>query len=115
LKKAVQAPLACLLLPGVGQLINQQWNKAVVFVMAASFLLLITFTVLAFKVYDVWGAPNPPVEMNALLREALFNRGATYLWVLGGFWAALWLASMADAFWAGRALDRAGQGKKEQD
>jgi hypothetical protein len=94
MKKAVASPLcSAFLIPGFGQLLNQEVKKGGT--------LLAAVLVLA-----ILGAVNLISLVNAA-PEALQTRSFTPLWVLLALFACIWIYSVLDAYLVGRKMDLA--------
>ena len=107
MKKALVAPLcSAFIIPGLGQVINQNLLKGGV-ILAGVFFLFIAFVIrLVMLLMRVFGTsePFPPDSQHLLAR--LRGEDLTLLYVLVGAFALLWLYSVLDAFWLGLKLDR---------
>ncbi len=108
MRKAIIAPLcSALVVPGLGQIINQQPRKggailaAVFLLLAAAVIRLLGAAQAAFDSSPATGGPSlKPFVTELLVRDAWI------LWLLLAAFALLWLYSVADAFRWGLRLDR---------
>ena len=106
MKKYILAPLcSAFIIPGLGQIINQDLKKGVL-ILCAVFLLFVIGTVkLVFIVKSMVsqsgiGTLTPPMIMERI-----------DLWVIIGPFVALWLYSVVDAFFKGRAREMRSGGR----
>ncbi len=114
MKRTILAPfLSAFVLPGLGQLINRQVRKAVLF-MASVFLL---FLALVIKlVYDLnkvlFSLPVEVFEKNphpfSVIAQALSRRDKTLVLILVLILIALWAYSVWDAFSVARKSEKGG-------
>jgi len=111
MKKAILSPLCSgLVIPGLGQVINQQVKKGVT-MLAVIFVLLVVFTVHMYRIItDVIQSGalktnDPVVIMNKIKAEDLSG-----LWLLLGAFFVLWVYSVIDAFLGGRKADKLDEG-----
>ncbi len=109
MKRAYTAPLcSAFVLPGLGQILNQDIRKGLG-LMAAVFALLILgavqlYLLLSTALQDAAGRGLSSETVLEQLRASDF----TGLWVLGGVFALIWIYAVVDAFLRGRRLDFAG-------
>jgi hypothetical protein len=114
MKKAILSPLcSALVIPGLGQIINQHLIKGGCIL----FAVFILFVAGMFTLYHL---------MSAALKEQLINPGHlpdimhrlkaadfSALWYLLVAFALIWLYSVLDAYVTGRKLDQPGEGDLE--
>lgn len=109
MKRTVTAPLcSAFILPGLGQILNQDTRKGLG-LMAAVFVLLILGAVQLYLLLStaLQRAAGRGLSSEAVM-EQLRASDFTWLWVLGGVFALIWIYAVADAFLRGRRLDSAG-------
>ena len=111
MKKAIFSPLcSALVIPGLGQVINQHIKKGII-MLAAVFVLLVAFTVHMSRIITAVmksGAiktGDPFVIMDKIMAE---NHSA--LCPLLAAFCVLWIYSVVDAFFGGRKADKLDQG-----
>jgi len=114
MKKAILAPLcSALVIPGLGQIINQHLIKGGCIL----FAIFILFVASIFTLYHL---------MSAALKAELINPGHSpdivdklkavdfsALWYFLVAFALMWLYSVLDAYLTGRKLDQPGEGDRE--
>ena len=110
MKKAILSPLcSALVIPGLGQIINQEIKKGIL-LLACVFVLLIVFAARLAKIITaavdsgLMNSPDP-----ALLIEKAMTENVGTLWLLLATASLLWLYSVIDAFLGGRKADRTGE------
>ena len=104
MKKTIVAPLCSgLVIPGLGQILNQQIRKGVL-LLGLVFLLFVAGAVkLAFTISSVTRRPDL-----AETSQGAMAGGGDLLFVAGiiAAFAILWVYSVADAFWVARHSER---------
>ena len=104
-KKAFIAPLcSALVVPGLGQIINEQLKKGV-FLLAAVFGLLIFGSILIYRALERVFQNADLTNSSDIIRSA-GGQDLTQVWYLTLIFGALWLYAVVDAFICGRAADR---------
>jgi TM2 domain-containing membrane protein YozV len=109
MKKAILSPLCSgLVIPGLGQVINQQVKKGICILILVFFLFVATIVELYLiisKVFDTKaGTPDSTVFIDKLAAQNL-----SPLWYLLTAFAILWFYSVLDAYITGKKLDRLGE------
>jgi hypothetical protein len=111
MKKYVSAPLCSgLVIPGLGQILNQDVKKGLS-LLAAVFILLILGAVKLYLIMNAafQGAASRGLSAEAILQQ-LQTTDFTALWVLGALFLGIWIYAVADAFWRGWRIEfRAGE------
>lgn len=114
MKKAILSPLSsAFVIPGLGQVLNQQLKKAACF-LCAVFVLFVAAVISLYHVFK-------PVLSNAkstglssqMITQRLGAQDLSILWMILGAFVIVWLFSVLDAFWAGRKIDRDTEADKE--
>lgn len=107
MKRALLSPLcSALVIPGLGQVINQHIIKGVI-MLAAVFGLLVVFTVHMSRIITaiiksgVIKTADPSVIMDKIMAE---NHSTLFL--LLAVFCILWIYSVVDAFIGGRKADK---------
>jgi len=102
MKKAILSPLcSALVIPGLGQVINQHLKKGVA-ILAAVFVLLVGFTVHLYRVVQtVMMSGSVSLEDPASVVRKVMEQGASGLGVLLALFGLLWLYAVVDAFFGG--------------
>jgi hypothetical protein len=106
MKKYILAPLcSALIVPGLGQIINQSLKKGL-FILSIVFFLLISGTVkLFFILQSALANLNTGRLSTAPIGKGLQGKDLTLLWVLLVLFAVVWVYSILDAFWVGKRLE----------
>ncbi len=111
MKKYISAPLCSgLVIPGLGQIVNQDLKKGLA-LLAAVFILLILGAVKLYLIMNAafQGAASRGLSAEAILRQ-LQASDFTALWVLGALFLGVWIYAVVDAFRRGWKLEsRAGE------
>ena len=108
MKDYIKAPLLSgLVLPGLGQVINQQFLKGLALMGVISFIFLALLVKLFIDLSAVMGEVIGPdlglgPDTMSRIMEGLRQRNLTLLYLLGGFGIAVWAYSIIDAFQTGR-------------
>ena len=106
MKKAVLAPLcSALVIPGLGQVINQHIKKGVM-LLAVDFVLIIAFTIEMYQILrGVIGTGVLNSDEPEMIMERIMAGDHTPLVVLFAAFGVLWIYSIVDAFLGGRKAD----------
>lgn len=112
MKKRIVSPLcSALVVPGLGQVLNNQIKKGVIICLSV-FAILIAGVV---KIYLLIKASLKGLALNELYPEMVIARfkaqNHVFLWILSFVFICLWLYSVIDAFIVGKELDS----KKEKN
>ena len=106
MKKAIISPVCSgLVIPGLGQIINQDLKKGIL-LLAGVFVLFIAGIVKLVRIIrsilelDSGNIADPEAIMAKIRAE-----DPTLLWVIGALFAILWIVSVVDAYVKGRHLD----------
>ncbi len=111
MKKAIISPLcSALVIPGLGQVLNQHLKKAGGILLAV-FAIFVAGVIRLYQmlntILDGIDLKNPDTS---LIVERLKAEDPLLLWCLLIALAILWLYSVVDAFLSGRKIDRLGEG-----
>lgn len=104
MKKWITAPLCSgLVLPGLGQIVNQQIRKGLI-LMGLVFLL---FVAGAVKLAFIFKSMTGPLDLAEASHRALVSGGdLVFMAAIAGAFAILWVYSVVDAFWAAFRSER---------
>jgi len=111
MKKAILSPLcSALVIPGLGQIINQHLKKGL-YILSAVFIL---FIVGIFKLYlmiqnTLKGVNLSPSDLG-IVADKLRSENYTVLSCILAAFGLLWLYSVVDAYLTGKKIDRQGEG-----
>jgi hypothetical protein len=110
MKKYILSPLCSgLLIPGLGQILNNEIKKGLLLLAAVFILFVVGSIKLAFVIKFLLSqsaSTDPMVIMERIKGENLLS-----LWILIGLFAVIWAYSVVDAFRTGRRL-QSGRGEK---
>jgi H+/Cl- antiporter ClcA len=107
MKKYILASLcSAFIVPGLGQIINQNLKKGI-FILSVVFFLFIVGTIKLFFILQSAIANANLGRLNtASIEEGLQDKDFTVLWLLLGLFAMVWVYSILDAFWVGKRMER---------
>ena len=107
MKKAALSPLcSAFVIPGLGQVLNQDLRKGVL-ILATVFVLFVAALVKLYKIINSLFLPSNAYNPGSLsVMERINGEDLTILWLLVAAFAILWLYSVIDAFLKGRQIDR---------
>jgi hypothetical protein len=111
MKKFIAAPLCSgLVVPGLGQILNQQFRKGLI-LLGLAFLLFVAGAVkLAFIINSLTRVP----DLAEISQTAAFSRGDLFLVAgIAGAFLILWLYSVVDAFWVAFQAERYAREKSQ--
>jgi TM2 domain-containing membrane protein YozV len=111
MKKSIAAPLCSgLVVPGLGQILNQQFRKGLI-ILGLVFVLFVAGAVkLAFLINSLTRVS----DLAETSQTAAFSRGDLFL--IAGIAAAfliLWIYSAVDAFWVAFQAERSDRQKRQ--
>ncbi|HDZ89951.1 MAG: hypothetical protein JRJ09_12710 [Deltaproteobacteria bacterium] len=107
MRKAVISPLCSgLVIPGLGQIINQDLKKGIV-ILGAVLLLFVAGTVkLVRLIHSVFQAGNVDLSDPHVIMSRLRAEDISILWYMGIAFIIIWFFSVIDAYYRGRIIDR---------
>jgi TM2 domain-containing membrane protein YozV len=109
MKKAILSPLCSgLVIPGLGQVINQQPKKGICILILVFFMFVATMIELYLiisRAFETKAGTSDPVAFIDKLAAQNFS----LLWYLVTAFAILWFYSVLDAYITGKKLDRLGE------
>lgn len=106
MKKAILSPLSsAFVIPGLGQIINQQLKKGVCLLAGTFGLFIAALTRLYQILRAAMEAENINPSKSGVITERLRAEDFSALWYLLGAFALLWVYSVVDAHRAGRKID----------
>jgi hypothetical protein len=110
MKKYILSPLcSAFIVPGLGQIINQNFKKGLC-ILAVVFVLFIAGTTkLAFTIKSLLQGSEITQLNSATIGERLQGEDFTLLWVLVVLFGVVWLYSVIDAFWTGKKMESHGE------
>ena len=106
MKKAVLSTLCSgLVIPGLGQIINQDLKKGIL--LLGGILLLFVAGIIKFirLVHSLFGTGNIDISDPEQIMARLRAEDLTTLWVMAALFLLLWIYSVVDAYVGGRRMD----------
>ena len=105
MKKALLAPIcSALVIPGLGQVINEQIKKGVIF-LAAVFVFIVAFTYETYQIVRNIIRSGVLDNDRTTFMDKILTGDYTWLASLLAAFTLLWLYSVIDAFIGGRKAD----------
>ena len=106
MKKYILASLcSALIVPGLGQIINQSLKKGLC-ILSVVFILFVAGTIkLFFILRSALTHTNAGRLNTGPIAEQLQGKDLVVLWVLLGLFAVVWIYSVLDAFRTGKRMD----------
>ena len=107
MKKTVVSPLCSgLIIPGLGQIINQDLKKGII-LLAAVFLLFVMGTIKLVRLIDaVFGTGPVDLSNPDMLMAKLRAEDPSTLWYMAAAFIIIWFFSVLDAYLRGRKIDK---------
>ncbi len=107
MQKAIMSPLCSgLVIPGLGQIINQDLKKGIV-ILCVVFALFVAGTVRLLQiVHSVFQSGHTDISDPQALMARLGAEDPTMLWLLGVVFAVVWVYGVVDAYVGGKRMDR---------
>jgi hypothetical protein len=107
MKKAYVSSLAsAFVIPGLGQVLNQQLKKGCCILLAVLVLFVWGATSLYGFLKSIFSAVGITGAGGESVIDRLRDQDASTLLIILGAFVAVWLFSVLDAFWTGRKIDR---------
>ena len=112
MKKAIVSPIcSAFVIPGLGQIINQNFKKGGI-ILSAVFVLFLAGVVKLFGIIHALAEGNrTTLHDPASIPNKLGAQNLSLLWALLVIFGFLWVYSVIDAFQAGRRLDQTEKGQ----
>jgi len=107
MKKAVVSPLCSgLVIPGLGQIINQDLKKGII-LLAAVFLLFVMGIIKLVRLIDAVFRTGP-VDLSdpEMIMAKLRAEDLSLLWYMAAAFIIIWFFSVLDAYLKGRKIDK---------
>jgi uncharacterized membrane protein len=107
MQKAILSPVCSgLVIPGLGQIINQDLKKGII-ILCAVFALFVAGIVRFLQIiHSVFRSGHTDVSDPQALMARLGAEDSTMLWCLGIAFVLLWLYAVVDAYRGGRKVDQ---------
>lgn len=115
MQKAIISPLfSGLVIPGLGQIINQDLKKGIIILCAVFALFVVGIIRLLQIINSVFRSGHTDLSDPQALMARLGAEDMTLLWFLGVAFAILWIYAVADAYAGGRKMDQLENGDHTQ-
>jgi len=113
MQKSIMSPLCSgLVIPGLGQIINQDLKKGIV-ILCAVFALFVVGTIRLLQiVHSVFRSGYTDISDPQALMARLKAEDPTLLWVLGAVFTVIWVYAVVDAYRGGRKMDQVDAGDR---
>ncbi len=107
MRKAIMSPLCSgLVIPGLGQIVNQEMKKGII-LLCAVFALFVAGIIRLLQVINaVFRSGQIDVSDPEALMARISAQDYTLLWCLGVAFAVLWIYAVVDAYMGGRKMDQ---------
>jgi len=115
MKKALLSPLCSgLVIPGLGQIINEDLKKGVL-LLGGVFLLFVAGIIKLIRLlHSLFGTGNIDISDTERIMARLRAEDLTLLWAMAALFLLIWVYSVVDAYMGGRRMDdREGRHRKE--
>jgi len=111
MKKTVVSPLCSgLIIPGLGQIINQDLKKGII-LLAAVFLLFVAGIIkLVRLIHAVFRTGHVDLSDPEMIMAKLRAEDLSILWYMAAAFVIIWLFSVVDAYLRGRKIDKSEEG-----
>ncbi len=107
MQKTIMSPLCSgLVIPGLGQIINQDLKKGIILLCAVFALFVAGIIRLLQIIHSVFRSGQIDVSDSQALMARLGAQNYTMLWCLGIVFAVLWVYAVTDAYRGGRKMDQ---------
>lgn len=106
MKKAVVSPLCSgLVIPGLGQIINQDFKKGII-LLSAVFLLFVMGIIKLVRLIDtVFRTGSVDLSNPEMIMAKLRAEDPSILWYMAAAFVIIWFFSVLDAYLRGRKID----------
>ena len=107
MQKAIMSPLCSgLVIPGLGQIINQDLKKGIILLCAVFALFVAGIISLLQIIHSVFRSGQTDLSDPRALMARLGAQDYTMLWCFWVAFAVLWIYAVADAYVGGRKMDQ---------
>ncbi len=111
MKKAILSTLCSgLVIPGLGQVINQQLKKGMCILSLVFILFIATLIKMYMVACELFRAEDVDPSNSKSIMQKLEAADLSLLWYLLSAFALIWLYSVLDAYLTGKKIDQLGQG-----
>jgi len=100
---------SALVIPGLGQIINQDLKKGIVLLGAVFVLFVAGIIKLVRLINTLFRSGNIDISEPDVIMAKLRAEDPTLLWVMAALFALIWVYSVLDAYVRGRKIDLTGE------
>jgi uncharacterized membrane protein len=106
MKKAIVSPLCSgLIIPGLGQIINQDLKKGLLLLGGVFVAFIAGIIKLVCLIRSIFASGAGDITDPEVIMARLRSEDVTLLWVVGAVFAVLWIYAVLDAYVRGRERD----------
>lgn len=106
MKKAIVSPLCSgLIIPGLGQIMNQDLKKGGLLLGGVFLLFIAGIIKLIYLVHSIFRSSNIDIADADMIMVRLRAENLILLWALAALFVLLWVYSVVDAYVGGRRID----------
>ena len=111
MKKSILAPLcSALVVPGLGQIINEQLKKGI-FILSAVFILFLLTVIESYRIIrSILDKMQINPSNNEMMMDRLGSENLSVLFFLLAVFALLWIYSIVEAYLTAKKIDRLEKG-----
>jgi len=107
MQKAIMSPLCSgLVIPGLGQILNQDLKKGIIILCAVFALFVAGIIRLLQIIHSVFRSGHTDLSDPQSLMARLGAEDPTMLWILGVVFVILWVYAVVDAYRGGKKMDQ---------
>jgi hypothetical protein len=107
MKKAMISPLcSALVIPGLGQIINQDLKKGIILLSGIFLLFVAGIIKLVRLINSLFRSGNIDISDPEMIMARLRAEDPTLLWVIAALFLLIWVYSVVDAYIGGRRIDQ---------
>jgi len=107
MKKAIVSPLCSgLVIPGLGQIMNQDLKKGGLLLGGVFVLFIAGIIKLVHLIHSIFRSGNMGSSTPEMIMARLGEQNLTLLWVMTALFILLWVYAVVDAYLGGRRIDK---------
>jgi hypothetical protein len=111
MKKAVVSPLCSgLVIPGLGQIMNQDLKKGIILLAAVFLLFVMGIIKLVRLIHAVFKTGYVDLSNPEMIMAKLRAEDLSILWYMAAAFIIIWFFSVLDAYLRGRKIDKSAEG-----
>ena len=112
MKKAVVSPLCSgLVIPGLGQIINQDLKKGIILLAAVFLLFVMGIIKLVYLIHSVFRTGSVDLSDPEMIMAKLRAEDPSMLWYMAAVFVIIWFFSVVDAYLGGKKIDKSEEGR----